>query len=50
MNMFLALAASLLAAHSAFAVNYDVLIRNGTIYDGTGAPPYKADIESAETA
>ncbi|MSQ97734.1 MAG: D-aminoacylase [Xanthomonadales bacterium] len=44
MNTFLAFAASLLTTYSAFAVNYDVLIRNGTIYDGTGAPPYKADI------
>lgn len=44
MNAFLMLAASLLATSSAFAVNYDVLIRNGTVYDGTGAPPYKADI------
>jgi len=44
LNTFLVFAASLLATYSAFAVNYDVLIRNGTIYDGTGAPPYKADI------
>jgi N-acyl-D-amino-acid deacylase len=28
----------------AFALDYDVLIRNGTIYDGTGAPPYSADL------
>jgi N-acyl-D-amino-acid deacylase len=28
----------------AFAADYDVLIRNGTIYDGTGAPPYSADL------
>jgi N-acyl-D-amino-acid deacylase len=28
----------------AFAADYDVLIRNGTIYDGTGAPPYSAGL------
>jgi N-acyl-D-amino-acid deacylase len=28
----------------AAAADYDILIRNGTIYDGTGAPPYSADI------
>ena len=44
MNIFLVLAAITLATNDAFAVNYDVLIRNGTVYDGTGAPPYKADI------
>jgi N-acyl-D-amino-acid deacylase len=26
------------------AADYDVLIRNGTIYDGTGAPPYVSDV------
>jgi len=26
------------------AADYDVLIRNGSIYDGTGAPPYIADL------
>ena len=30
--------------NQAFADDYDVLIRNGTIYDGTGAPPYRADL------
>jgi len=32
------------AINMAFAAEYDVLIRNGTVYDGTGAPPYKADV------
>ena len=26
------------------AADYDVLVRGGTIYDGTGAPPYAADV------
>ncbi len=29
---------------SGCASHYDVILRNGTIYDGTGAPPYGADI------
>ena len=24
--------------------SYDVIIRNGTIYDGTGSKPYKGDL------
>jgi len=35
---------ALLTANEVRAENYDVLIRNGNIYDGTGAPPYQADI------
>jgi N-acyl-D-amino-acid deacylase len=32
------------AMNVAVAADYDVLIRNGRVYDGTGAPPYVADI------
>jgi len=35
-------------AISVAAVDYDVLIRQGSIYDGTGAPPYVADIAIQE--
>ncbi|MBE9548274.1 MAG: D-aminoacylase [Proteobacteria bacterium] len=35
---------TLLAFHSVNAADYDVLIRNGFVYDGTGAPAYKADV------
>lgn len=40
------LAGSVLAAtpSSLLAQNYDVLIRGGTIYDGTGADPYVGDV------
>ena len=31
-------------ASFASAAEYDVIVRNGTIYDGTGAPPYSADL------
>lgn len=34
----------LVAANGALAAEFDVLIRNGSIYDGTGAPSYVADI------
>ena len=34
----------LAVSNIAAAANYDVLILNGTLYDGTGAPPYVADI------
>jgi N-acyl-D-amino-acid deacylase len=34
----------LAAAAPGFTGEYDVIIRNGSIYDGTGAPPYVADI------
>lgn len=34
----------LVLGSSACATRYDTLIRNGTIYDGTGATPYVADI------
>jgi len=32
------------AAGMAMAADYDVVIRGGTVYDGTGAPPYAADV------
>ncbi|MHC1763271.1 MAG: amidohydrolase family protein [Verrucomicrobiia bacterium] len=38
---FLALASSLL---SGAALAHDLVIRNGTVYDGSGQPPVKADI------
>jgi len=34
----------ILAVNVALAADYDVLIQNGTIYDGTGAPAYVADL------
>lgn len=35
---------TLTMAGAALAADYDVLVRNGHIYDGTGAPPYRADV------
>src|SRR5689334_24477309 len=29
---------------ASFAAEYDILIRNGTIYDGSGKPAFKADL------
>lgn len=34
----------LIVASTALAADYDVIVRNGMIYDGTGAPPYAADV------
>ena len=34
----------ILAVNVAQAADYDVLIRNGNVYDGTGAPAYVADL------
>lgn len=31
-------------AGTVLAADYDVIVRNGMIYDGTGAPPYAADV------
>ena len=44
--MFRTLISFLMVAviNGAIAADYDVLIRNGSIYDGTGAPPYVADL------
>jgi N-acyl-D-amino-acid deacylase len=36
--------ATTLAGAAKSAADYDVVIRNGTIYDGTGGAPYKADV------
>jgi N-acyl-D-amino-acid deacylase len=34
----------ILTVNVVYAADYDVLIRNGTVYDGTGAPAYVADV------
>jgi N-acyl-D-amino-acid deacylase len=34
----------LVVTSAALAADYDVIVRNGNIYDGTGAPPYQADV------
>ncbi|HKQ36469.1 MAG TPA: D-aminoacylase, partial [Verrucomicrobiae bacterium] len=39
-----ALASGLVAVQTALGANYDVIIRGGTVYDGTGTPPITADI------
>lgn len=44
MNRQAILPALLLTALTAQAQNYDLLLRNGTLIDGTGAKPYKADL------
>lgn len=41
------LAAALLAAAAAPPPAYDIVIRGGTIYDGSGHPPYVADLAIA---
>lgn len=44
-NLFRMLAVGTLASSSAaLAADFDVLIRNGTVYDGSGAPGYVADL------
>lgn len=44
MNRILATLLLLATAGTGAAAQYDILIQNGTVYDGTGAPPYVADI------
>ena len=43
-RLTLSLAALLATTAPALAQHYDVLIRGGTLYDGTGAPPRTADV------
>jgi N-acyl-D-amino-acid deacylase len=38
------LGALTLAVISSPAAQFDVLIRNGTIYDGSGGPPFAGDV------
>ncbi len=47
MTRFLSALVMLATAAPGFAAQYDVLIRNGAVYDGSGAPPYVADIAIA---
>ena len=47
MNRLLATLFLLLGCSTAHTADYDVIIRNGTIYDGTGAPAYVADVAIA---
>ncbi len=44
MTRFISALFLLAASAPGFSAQYDVLIRNGAIYDGSGAPPYVADI------
>ena len=39
-----ALLVALLASACTKPTAYDLVLRNGTIYDGTGQPPYKGDV------
>ena len=39
-----ALAGAFSLAGAAHAASYDLVIRNGVIYDGSGAPPYKGEV------
>jgi len=45
---FTLLAVTCLAATAACAPGYDVIIRNGDVIDGTGAPPRRADVAIAK--
>src|SRR5689334_2570329 len=44
MRVNLILASGLLLVAAACAPQYDVVIRNGDVVDGTGAPPRRADV------
>ena len=43
-SLLVLLGCALLGCSLADDADYDVIVRNGTIYDGTGAPPYVGDI------
>jgi N-acyl-D-amino-acid deacylase len=43
-GLALAVAGLLSAAHPARAQTFDVLVRGGLVYDGTGAPPRRAEV------
>ncbi len=44
MNLIFPLLLVILLSCSAYPPNYDIIIKNGTIYDGSGNKPYKADL------
>ena len=43
-QLLIAILSSALIPFAATAQRYDVLLRGGTIIDGTGRPPYRADV------
>ena len=45
--MKMALAVGVLAMHAALGATYDLIIRQGTVYDGTGAAPIIGDVAIA---
>lgn len=47
MNRLLPILTLLLGCNAVHADDYDVIVRNGMIYDGTGAPAYVADVAIA---
>ena len=44
MKLIFPLLLVILLSCSAYPPNYDIIIKNGTIYDGSGNKPYKADL------